>query len=97
STPYYDDGESNIEFAARLDAAIIPPFYNNSAGQISSSPGNAAAFVTDQGLFFPGANLRIKPGFGAQIYNFTTGLNYTILVTGAAGQEQIGIDAGNPN
>ncbi|HZV33474.1 MAG TPA: hypothetical protein VFB72_02780, partial [Verrucomicrobiae bacterium] len=84
------------QFAARV-TGTTPPLFNTSAGQLLSSNGTVCAFITDQGLFFPGANCRIKPGMGLQVYNFTTKLWYTLLVTGALGAETLGIDAGNPN
>jgi hypothetical protein len=96
STAHYDDWESSAQFAARVDAAV-PPLYNTTAGQLLSSNGTVCAFITDQGLFFPGANCRIKPGVGLQIYNFTTSKWYSLLVTGALGAEQLGFDSGNPN
>ncbi|MDB6021786.1 MAG: hypothetical protein JWQ04_1643, partial [Pedosphaera sp.] len=97
ATGYYDDWESTAQFAARVDTTLIPPLFNTSAGQLLSSNGTACAFITDQGLFFPGANCRIKPGQGLQIYNFTTKLWYTLLNSGALGAEQWSFDSGNPN
>jgi hypothetical protein len=94
SAGYYDDWESTAQFAARVSAAV-PPLYNTSAGQLLSSGGTVCAYITDQGLFFPGANCRIRAGFGLQIYNFTTKLWYTLLNTG--NPAQWALDAGNPN
>jgi hypothetical protein len=91
---YYQDWESNADLVARNDGTI-PPLFNTTAGQLLSSNGTVCAFITDQGLFFPGTNCRIKPGFGLQIYNFTTKLWYTLLNSGATAQW--GADAGNPN
>ena len=97
STPYYDDWESTAQFAARVDTTIIPPIFNTTAGELLSNNGTVCAFITDQGLFFPGANCRVKPGLGLQVYNFDTNLWYTLLVKGATGAEQLAIDSGNPN
>lgn len=91
---FYQDWESNADLIARFDGTI-PPLYNTTAGQLLSSNGTVCAFVTDAGIFFPGANCRIKPGFGLQVYNFTTKLWYTLLVTG--NPAQLGLDPGNPN
>lgn len=96
SAGFYDDWESTAQFAARVDGTI-PSIYNSTAGQLLSSNGTVCAFVSDQGLFFPGANVRIKPGVGLQTYNFTTKKWYTLLNIGVAGQEQWALDAGNPN
>jgi hypothetical protein len=95
STASYDDWESTAAFAARVNTAIIPPLYNTTAGQLLSSNGTVCAYVTDHGLFFPGANCRIVAGYGLQIYNFTTKLWYTLLNTGNPAQWSL--DAGNPN
>jgi hypothetical protein len=91
---YYQDWESNADLIARNDG-VIPPLYNTTAGQLLSNNGTACAFITDAGLFFPGANCRIKPDFGLQVYNFTTKLWYTLLVTG--NPAQLSLDAGNSN
>jgi hypothetical protein len=91
---FYDDWESTAQFAARVSSAV-PPLYNTSAGQLLSSGGTVCAYITDQGLFFPGANCRIRAGFGIQIYNFTTKLWYTLLNSGSPPQWTL--DAGNPN
>lgn len=94
STAHYDDWESLDQFVARLTAEV-PPLFNTTAGQLLSSNGTPCAYVTDNGLFFPGTNARIKAGYGLQIYNFDTGLWYTLLNTGAT--PQWGTDGGNPN
>jgi hypothetical protein len=94
SAGYYDDWEGTAQFAARV-SATVPPLYNTSAGQLLSSGGTVGAYITDQGLFFPGANCRIRAGFGLQIYNFDTQLWYTLL--NAGNPAQWGLDAGNPN
>ena len=91
---YYDDWESTAQFAARV-TATVPPLYNTTAGQLLSSNGTVCAFITDRGLFFPGANCRIKPGVGLQVYNFTTKLWHTLLNVG--NPAQWGVDSGNPN
>src|SRR6185437_14852159 len=78
---FYQDWESNADLIAR-NTGVVPPLYNTTAGQLLSSNGTPCAYVTDAGLFFPGANCRIKPGVGLQIYNFTTQLWHTLLNTG---------------
>lgn len=95
SVSYYDDWETSGQLAARWATTIVAPVFNTTAGELLSSNGTAAAFITDQGLFFPGANCRIKAGYGLQVYNFTTQLWYTLLNTG--NPPQWGFDAGNPN
>ena len=91
---YYDDWESMAQFAARV-TATVPPLFNTTAGQLLSSNGTVCAFITDLGLYFPGANCRIKAGVGLQVYNFTTKLWYTLLNSG--NPAQWAVDAGNPN
>ena len=94
---HYDDWESAAAFAARYDSTIVGPLFNSTAGELLSSNGTVCAFITDQGLYFPGTNCRVKPGLGLQVYNFDTNLWYTLLVKGLTGAEQLGLDAGNPN
>ena len=94
SAGYYDDWESLTQFAGRVTAEV-PPLFNTTAGQMLSSNGTVCAYVTDQGLFFPGANGRIVEGYGLQIYNFTTELWYTLLNAGSP--SAMAMDGGNPN
>lgn len=94
SASYYDDWESPAQFAGRATAEV-PPLFNTTAGQLLSSNETVCAYVTDQGLFFPGSNCRIVEGFGLQIYNFTTELWHTLLNAGSPAV--MAMDGGNPN
>lgn len=94
---YYDDWESTAQFAARVVTSTVPPLFNTTAGQLLSSNGTPMLYVSDQGLNFPNTNARIKPGVGLEIYNFTTKLWYPLTVTGALGNETLGIGAGVGN
>jgi hypothetical protein len=69
--------------------------FNSTAGELLSNNGTVCAFITDQGLYFPGANCRVRAGYGLQVYNFDTQLWHTLLVSG--NPPQPGLDAGNPN
>jgi hypothetical protein len=91
---YYDDWEDTAQFSARV-STTIPPLFNTTAGQLQSSNGTVCAYITDQGLYFPGASCRIVPGSGLQVYNFTTKLWYTLLNTGNPAQWSM--DSGNLN
>ena len=95
STAYYDDWQSAAQFASSYNPAIVGPYFNSTAGELLSSASNAQVAVTDNGVYFPGANVRVKPGVGLQIYNFDTSLWHTVTVTG--NPPQLGVDAGNPN
>lgn len=97
SAASYDDWESTAQFSGRVDTTIIPPLFNTTAGQLFSSNGTPCAFITDQGLFFPGTNCRIKPGKGMQVYGFTTKKWWTLLIDDADGTPKLALDAGNPN
>ncbi len=90
---YYDDWEDQADFAATFSQPQMPG-YNSTAGGIIMASGNQAAYFTDKGVEFPGANARIALGKGLQIFNPDTGLWHTLLCTG--NPAQLGLDAGNP-
>jgi hypothetical protein len=90
---FYDDWESQADFAATFPQPQMPAF-NSTAGGLIMASGNQAAYFTDKGLMFPGTNARIGIGKGLQIQNPDTGLWHTLLCTG--NPPQLGVDAGNP-
>lgn len=98
ATAFYDDWESTAAFVARVTGSQ-PPLYNTSSGQIFGSAGNISMQIAANGYIYYGqnANIRIVPNLGAQIYNTTTRLWYTLLNTGALGAEQWSMDSGNTN
>jgi hypothetical protein len=88
---YYDDWESQADFATNLGAAA--PKYNTTAGGFVDSGGNQIAYLSAQGIALPGSNARFKFGVGWQFFNPTTALWHTLLCTG--NPPQLGLDAGN--
>lgn len=85
STAYYDDWESQSDFAGILNPAQVAPQANTTSGTIYSSAGNPSINFSDFGIgllnltYMLGTNTRWKPGYGIQIYNSTTELWHTIL------------------
>ena len=96
TTPYYDDYESTADFAARVTATPHPPTFDTTAGGLMIN-GVRITNIDANGVFYIGSNVRIVPGVGLQVYNFSTSRWYTLLNTGAQGSEAWGMDGGNPN
>jgi hypothetical protein len=88
----YVDWESAADFGGRLNPAQLAPVFNTTSGGLLSSANQAAAYFSDQGIYFPGTNARIVSGKGLQIFNSDTNLWHTLLCVG--NPAQLGLDAG---
>jgi len=88
----YTDWQSATDFAGTMNPANKAPLYNATAGQLLTTGGTIVGVFTDEGLYIPNTNVRLVPGFGAQLYNYDTNLWHTLLCSGSPAR--LSLDAG---